>query len=264
MKWYKRDCDRALVGMTGLTLEERGAYNTIIDLSYSRGAVLPDDDDLLLRHLGCHWRVWQRIKTSLISKNKLRIEDGKIIGNGILEGLHEASRWAQERRKNEKSSTISTKIADTTTSTLTTKKVSKKESKNAQPLAELGERPPAAPANRPKKSATRLAENWQPSEDDLAFARTLLPADHILAEADKFRDHWIQSNQPTAVKRDWSAAWRTWCRKAVEYGIRGRIPANQAKPTIMEAVDNLFGRLNGSEPGKTDPYPVRLVSNRGG
>ena len=36
LKWYKRDPDAALSGMFELTLEERGAYNTILDLIYSR------------------------------------------------------------------------------------------------------------------------------------------------------------------------------------------------------------------------------------
>ena len=32
LKWYKRDPRAALVGMSCLTLEERGAHNTILDL----------------------------------------------------------------------------------------------------------------------------------------------------------------------------------------------------------------------------------------
>jgi len=40
VRWYKRDPNAALTGMAGLTLEERGAYNTILDLIYANdGAV---------------------------------------------------------------------------------------------------------------------------------------------------------------------------------------------------------------------------------
>ena len=35
--WYKRDIRAAIAGMTHLTLEERGAYNTIIDHQYLMG-----------------------------------------------------------------------------------------------------------------------------------------------------------------------------------------------------------------------------------
>ena len=35
VKWYKRDPNAALTGMASLTLEERGAYNTILDLIYA-------------------------------------------------------------------------------------------------------------------------------------------------------------------------------------------------------------------------------------
>jgi len=34
-RWYKRDPNAALEGMAVLTLEERGAYNTVLDLIYT-------------------------------------------------------------------------------------------------------------------------------------------------------------------------------------------------------------------------------------
>lgn len=78
MKWYKRDPKAALGGMMVLTLEERGAYNTIIDLIYDEDGQLPDDERTLCRWLGCDVRVWRRIRARLIALNKISIEDGLI------------------------------------------------------------------------------------------------------------------------------------------------------------------------------------------
>jgi hypothetical protein len=43
LPWHARNHQDALDGMLMLTLEERGAYNTILDLIYSRQGPIPDD-----------------------------------------------------------------------------------------------------------------------------------------------------------------------------------------------------------------------------
>ena len=76
IKWYKRDPERALKGMFGLNLEERGAYNTVLDLIYLRDGNLPDDDRFIAGYLSVDVRVWRRIKTRLIGLDKLFVKDG--------------------------------------------------------------------------------------------------------------------------------------------------------------------------------------------
>lgn len=76
LKWYKRDPDAALSGMMGLSLEERGAYNTVLDLIYTRDGNLPDDDRFVAGWLGVDVRVWRRIKTRLVALEKLYLEGG--------------------------------------------------------------------------------------------------------------------------------------------------------------------------------------------
>ncbi len=78
IKWYKRDPSAALGGMMGLTLDERGAYNTVLDLIYSRDGNLPDDDRFLAGWMSVDVRVWRRLKQRLIDLGKLYIEDGLI------------------------------------------------------------------------------------------------------------------------------------------------------------------------------------------
>jgi hypothetical protein len=69
--------------------------------------------------------------------------------------------------------------------------------------------------------ATRLPDDWQPTIDDLAKAREILPAEAVPIELEKFRDHWLARAGPHAVKANWSAAWRNWCRKAPQMNGNG-------------------------------------------
>lgn len=78
VKWYKRDPDAALQGMFELTLEERGAYNTVLDLIYTRANDLPDDDRWIAGWLRVDVRVWKRIRNRLIDAEKIYIEAGTI------------------------------------------------------------------------------------------------------------------------------------------------------------------------------------------
>lgn len=80
------------------------------------------------------------------------------------------------------------------------------------------ERPPSG---GPKKfeRGSRLPPDFVPApltEPALADAKRL-GGKQYERELVRFRDHWLASGSPTAVKRDWNAAWRTWLSKAIEY-----------------------------------------------
>jgi len=76
LKWYKRDPRAALAGMRKLTLEERGAYNTILDLIYIHDGALEDDPRMLCHELHCNIQRWQRIKARLLDLGKLYVHNG--------------------------------------------------------------------------------------------------------------------------------------------------------------------------------------------
>lgn len=90
MKWYKRDPDAALGGMMVLTLEERGAYNTILDLIYSHDNNLIDDDRFICGWLHCDIRVWKRIKNRLIELSKITLEGGLVTNFRATSEIDEA------------------------------------------------------------------------------------------------------------------------------------------------------------------------------
>lgn len=71
--YHKRYHSDALAGMMGLTLEERGAYQTLLDLIYDRAGPLPDNERLLAGYMGCSVRKWRSLRNSLISQRKIVI-----------------------------------------------------------------------------------------------------------------------------------------------------------------------------------------------
>lgn len=69
--WHPREHRKALDGMLSLTLEERGAYNTCLDLIYDRQGPIPDDMRWLAGWMGVSSKKWGKIRAALIVKGKL-------------------------------------------------------------------------------------------------------------------------------------------------------------------------------------------------
>lgn len=76
--WHRRYHSDALAGMLSLTLEERGAYQTVLDLIYDRGGPIVDNERLLAGYMGCSIRKWRSLRESLIAKGKLTSIDGHL------------------------------------------------------------------------------------------------------------------------------------------------------------------------------------------
>lgn len=130
MKFYMRDPDAALAGMNGLTLEQRGLYNSILDLIYSRDGLVPANEACGMLRIDP--RAWRRITAELTRKEKIRVDsDGMLCANGVDATLTQAeirsisARSSVDlRRKNHKLAKENN--AATMLSTTTTTKVSKR------------------------------------------------------------------------------------------------------------------------------------------
>lgn len=69
------------------------------------------------------------------------------------------------------------------------------------------------PIIRARKRATPLPEEF-PSEADIRWTLKEHPNLSAWSERDKFRDYCAQHGK---TYKDWSAAWRTWCRNATTW-----------------------------------------------
>jgi hypothetical protein len=70
-EWHSRYHRAALDGMLTLGLEARGAYNTVLDLIYAKGAPVADDPRWLAGWMGCSVKKWLPIRAQLIARGKL-------------------------------------------------------------------------------------------------------------------------------------------------------------------------------------------------
>lgn len=78
--WHKRFHGDALNGYMGLSLEERGAYTTLLDLMYDSDweIGIPDRERWVAGHLNVSTRRWNALRKSLLEAGKIDIVDGFI------------------------------------------------------------------------------------------------------------------------------------------------------------------------------------------
>lgn len=81
LPYHKRYHGDALTGFMPLTLEERGAYQTLLDMMYDRGGPLIDNERLLAGYMNCSVRKWRSLRAILIEKGKIHVTDDGLIGN---------------------------------------------------------------------------------------------------------------------------------------------------------------------------------------
>ena len=83
MKFYKRDPALALEGMSQLNSQQRGIYNSIIDLLYVRDGIVPDDDHMVAAAISIDLREYRNVKQQLVAAGKVRTRSGLISANGV-------------------------------------------------------------------------------------------------------------------------------------------------------------------------------------
>jgi uncharacterized protein YdaU (DUF1376 family) len=63
-----------------MSFELKGAYSMLLDLIYMSGGQLSDEPRFIAGHMNCSVRAWGNYRAELISKSKIRVENG-IISN---------------------------------------------------------------------------------------------------------------------------------------------------------------------------------------
>src|SRR5688572_10031145 len=75
---YRRDIHAALDGARGLSFEERGALDAVLDLIYLNDGAVADDEDYIIKCLGCDIRPWRRLRVRLIELGRIYAVDGTL------------------------------------------------------------------------------------------------------------------------------------------------------------------------------------------
>lgn len=99
--WHKRYHSDALNGYMSLSLEERGAYSTILDLLYDRGEPILDNERLLAGYLGVSIRKTRAVIEALIAKGKIhRTGDGRISNSRFEKERENELKTSRKRAEN--------------------------------------------------------------------------------------------------------------------------------------------------------------------
>lgn len=83
--YHFRYHDDALRGYRELTLEERGAYTTILDLLYSDQEYLQDNERIIAAEMGVSTRKYRSLRDSLIRKGKIYFVSKGVLSNRRFE-----------------------------------------------------------------------------------------------------------------------------------------------------------------------------------
>ena len=252
--WHARYHQDALDGMLMLTLEERGAYNTILDLIYSRRGPVPDDCRWLSGWMGCSLRKWSGLRAALIVKGKLH----QVEHNGLpslsneraqneLETQAKLSRnraetGAKGGRKRAENAAQSNENSDLAQANVKltgarTKTETEQDITEEPPVTPSGVTAPEGAETTPKKATTRnvfLPESWVVSESLFDFGGERgMTRQEIDDAADEFRDYWRARRDRGARKADWDACFRNRLREVA--GRSGAFKRTLAEPDARRA-----------------------------
>ena len=99
--YHKRYHSDALSGFMALTLEERGAYQTLLDMMYDRQGPILDNERLLAGYMQTSIRKWRLLRASLIEKGKIYSpEDGLLFNFRVKKELENDAKTARKLSEN--------------------------------------------------------------------------------------------------------------------------------------------------------------------
>lgn len=107
-----------------------------------------------------------------------------------------------------------------------------------------------------KKSATRLPQDWQPSDEDVQFCRTERSDLDPYKTGERFRDYWLGVSGAKGRKLDWPATWRNWVRNEKRQMVNGF--ESQKDRERREWNEKMFGKKQGVNDGCIDSTAQRL------
>lgn len=224
----------ALDGMIQLDLYEELAYRRIIDLIYTTGNNLIDDD----KKMGWMTKVgkrWLKIKPVLLADGKIYIEGGRIRNKKCdfkCEQIEQkksqcsgAGKLGAESRKAlkdketpptpvDKSLPKTPPIPSTEAPTggqPTYLPTDLQGSKKKDTQGGVQKAPPQKPKTKPQTNGKRLPEDWEPSEDMRLWAwREKIDEQLIEFQTKRFKNFWIAKAGVGGVKRSWNRTWQNW------------------------------------------------------
>jgi uncharacterized protein YdaU (DUF1376 family) len=192
-------------GTARLTLEERGAYITLISHLYSYDGILENDDQRNAHLCQCSTRKFRKIKERLLELGKIEVVDNHIINEKATNTLRKASEnSANQRLKAEKKwATFHKK----------TNENKAKPDAVADAGADAINKPITNTHTKRGSGPTGLPDDWVPSESSFKTGiEEGYTNEEIRWVAGDFADHWRESR---GRKKDWNRTFHKWLRSAI-------------------------------------------------
>jgi uncharacterized protein YdaU (DUF1376 family) len=206
LPWFKFFPRDFLDGVRGMTLEERGAYFTLLALMYDREGAIPEDERWLCGNLDCDPRVWRRLRDRLSRLGKIIPDVNGTISNArAIEEITSALSTAQLRRK----SAVAGGYQSGKMRRLSLKDNDKNEASGEANAEQSTEREYRTPLSPPKgaERGHRLSEDWAPDDALRSYAADLgLTPSETEAAASDFSAYWRGRTDRTARKT--AGGWR--------------------------------------------------------
>lgn len=193
-----------------LTTTEHGAYLLLLIAAWRRRDTnLPDDDRQLARFAGLTAHQWARIKP--VIRDFFEVQDGV---------------WTQRRLTDEACSVRQRRAAQAKAGRLSALKRKGRHVTEREVSDSEASTPTTTPTPTPikkkevdaaAKRGSRLADDFVVPDAWIQWATAEAGLDPAAArrEAATFVDFWRAKAGRDAVKVDWLATWRVWCRKAL-------------------------------------------------
>lgn len=223
-----------------LSNDEDLAYRRLLDMYYDLEKPIPTDTEWVSRRLRLDTDVVLRVLKDFF----LLQENGWFHGR-CDEVITQYHSMAEKNRENGKRGGRPKKTQwDTDGNQLdTNSQPDGKATNNQEPIT--NNHKPLTSVERTR--ATRLPDNWQPTESMIEFCKNERPDLKAEAIADGFKDYWIAVPGAKGRKADWNATWRNWVRNQ-------RAQAGSFKPyesakdkSRREAMEVLTGKRNYDE-----------------
>ncbi len=209
---------------------ERFRYMRVLEQMFREGGYIPDDDAYLAEAAGVNrarnWRVKLKKLRYILIKSQKKL--GFLTNKRVLKELGRAFRRSKLAQKGGKAKAAKDGARsmppvvppNPNPGSGKEKEEAKASKKKKTPketplLPNLDSRGKNAKPAKPRKRKTGISEDWQPDEQDHAFAAKKGNSEsQITTLADKFRNHHV-ARATTFI--NWNAAWRTWVNNDIEF-----------------------------------------------
>lgn len=178
-----------------LARENHGSYLMLILGAFKNGGWIPNDDIFLATIAKCTPKEWKRERH--VYAGFFVVTDERWTHRRVTHELGKAEELTEKRSK--AGSNGAAKRWQTHGNGI------------AEPQQNDG---PSEPHPKAKALGARLPENWQPSDEDRAFAEQY--GKNADAVAASFRDYWRGVPGAKGRKADWPGTWRNWIRRDAE------------------------------------------------